>query len=92
MLLIGKPMPIRPLDFSELFSLSALAPCHLPTCSSTVARRPCLLELAVRSAPKRESSSLVAFLTWENEKRSAGLDTGPNAFRSPPPTQISEFQ
>jgi hypothetical protein len=77
-LLIGRPIPIRGCGSIPAFiSGSDIDPCPLvrrqrPTCSSTVARMPRGHELAVRRAPSRESSILVALRTCENENRSEG--------------------
>jgi hypothetical protein len=76
MLLIGRPIPIlgcgpTPASFSGLSGLlrMSLSTCassplrHLPSCSPTVALRPCGLALKDRRAPRRDPSILVAFLT-----------------------------
>ena len=90
MLLIGNPIPIRgcrtcdgEVGKSTISCFRAFS--QLPSCSAIVARKPSWLWLALRSAPILESSSLVAFRTWENENRSDGVKIGVSAWLSPPP-------
>ncbi|KAG6854809.1 hypothetical protein C0991_001236 [Blastosporella zonata] len=95
MLLIGKPIPIlgcgpTPASLSGLVisSMSEVSLCHLSTCSSTVARIPCALELKVRRAPNRESSKRVAFRMCEKENKSDGVFIRFSGVGRPPPTFI----
>lgn len=90
MLLIGNPMPMRGCRICDGVAGKSTVCCfrtfsQLPSCSATVARKPSCLWLAFRSAPILESSSLVAFRTWEKENRSDGVEIGVSAWLSPPP-------